>query len=53
MRKKGVKMAKKEKQKLNVIIRFSDAPENSKDIADLFLLLNDLDQKQNKKLCYQ
>ena len=44
------KMTKKEKQKLNVIIRFSDEPENLKDIADLFLLLNELDKGQKRKL---
>lgn len=46
-------MAKKEKQKLNVIIRFSDEPENPKDLADFFLLLNDLDKRQKPKMCYQ
>ena len=39
-------MAKKEKKKLNVTVKFSDEPENLKDLADFFLLLNELDEKQ-------
>jgi hypothetical protein len=37
---------KKQKKKLNVIVTFSDEPENPKDLADFFILLNEIDQQR-------
>lgn len=44
-----MEMIKKEKAKLNVIVRFSSEPENPKDLADLFILLNEMNEQQKNK----
>jgi len=37
----------KEIKKIKVTVSFSSEPENPKDLADFFLLLNQLDKEQN------